>query len=507
MAVYNPPTEDLPIFDNNVFTSGNEVLTVDVANKNYLKFPIAQGAETLTDITVLGTSTLNGTLTQNNAILNIDQTDHTNNNLGNNLRATDFYGDVRLLRPSGVNGGSLQFTDITTLPYGNNFTQQYQSGNGFKIINQSLGGSIGMSQKTSGNVLRTPLTLLSTGSTFATTSTDGNNITLACLETVSGKYIGIHPSVTVGSQMPILAGDNQIVSKNQSNTPNTTALVVGCQSTVSNGLKVDSVTNITTIGQGGTSNGVYTTSFSCDGTNSIIKGPAQFTSTSPPTSDQFPLPGPTDSSNKIPTTAWVQSAITSGGIVPLFLRGYKFITNTIIDWPVTFGTIPINFTNGSTLPTNSNFTIRYSIRYDFNITSSTAQSNLFYSAYGNLNIYPNRVSTNTLAVPVFLNGSLNGSLAYGYSDVTVAPRGRYIWTENFSNPEILDGTNRNDNPVFITSVNQASLTLNLGLPYQGLTAPSNNCAISVYLELINDCTGTTITTGSTTFFDSIEKNF
>ena len=63
MAVYNPPTEDLPIFDNNVFTSGNEVLTVDVANNNYLKFPIAQGAETLTDITVLGNSTFQSSMT------------------------------------------------------------------------------------------------------------------------------------------------------------------------------------------------------------------------------------------------------------------------------------------------------------------------------------------------------------------------------------------------------------------------------------------------------------
>ncbi len=63
MAVYNPPTEDLPIFDNNVFTSGNEVLTVDVANNNYLKFPIAQGAETLTDITVLGNATFQSSMT------------------------------------------------------------------------------------------------------------------------------------------------------------------------------------------------------------------------------------------------------------------------------------------------------------------------------------------------------------------------------------------------------------------------------------------------------------
>jgi hypothetical protein len=159
------------------------------------------------------------------------------------------------------------------------------------------------------------------------------------------------------------------------------------------------------------------------------------------------------------------------------------------------------------LKSNDSFTIRFSIRYDFNITSATAQSDLFYAAYGNLNVYPHRVSTNTLALPVYLNGNINGSSSYTYTDPTFAPRGRYIWTENFSNPEILSGSNPQPNPVYITSVNQASLTLNIALPYNTALAPTSNCSLAVYLELINTCTGTTITTGTTTFFDSIVKNF
>lgn len=457
MAVYNPPTEDLPIFDNSVFTSGNELLTVDIANNNYLKFPLAQGAETLTDITVLGTSTFNGTETHNNTATFTDVIKIANGNTGN-ATTFDMNGSNNLTINNGTNGGNIFFN-----------IKDATSGVVSNTVSLTTGGG------------------LSSGCSLPLPNANINNFTASSSSTPAVMYIGL--SAPGGSYNGnVQANDCFIVATNGINNGALT-LTTWTSNAVNPTLSSGSVrirpSNVTMTGA----------TINLNATD--IGG---LTSTTP-------QPGPTDSSNKIPTTAWVQSAITTGGIVPLFLRGYKFITNTNIDWPITFGTIPINFTNGASLPINSNFTIRFSIRYDFNITSSTAQSNLFYSAYGNLNIYPNRVSTNTLAVPVYLNGSLNGSSTYGYSDVTVAPRGRYIWTENFSNPEILDGTNRNFNPIFITSVNQASLTLNLGLPYQGTLAPTNNCAISIYLELINDCVNTAVSTGSTTFFDSIEKNF
>lgn len=79
MAEYPPPTEDLPIFDNNVFVNLDEFVTIDHINNNFLKFPIAQGAETLTDVTVLGTSTFNGTETHNNIVTFQDNINLTKN--------------------------------------------------------------------------------------------------------------------------------------------------------------------------------------------------------------------------------------------------------------------------------------------------------------------------------------------------------------------------------------------------------------------------------------------
>ena len=59
MAVYNPPTEDLPIFDSSVFESNNAGLTIGEGDLRYLRWPVSQGSESITgDLNVSGTSTL-----------------------------------------------------------------------------------------------------------------------------------------------------------------------------------------------------------------------------------------------------------------------------------------------------------------------------------------------------------------------------------------------------------------------------------------------------------------
>lgn len=50
MASYLPPTEDLPVFDNQVFDSNNTSLTYTTAKKYFLTFPTAQGTQTITDL-------------------------------------------------------------------------------------------------------------------------------------------------------------------------------------------------------------------------------------------------------------------------------------------------------------------------------------------------------------------------------------------------------------------------------------------------------------------------
>lgn len=51
MASYLPPTEELPIFDNQVFdTLNNTALTYAEAKKYFVSYPIAQGTATITDL-------------------------------------------------------------------------------------------------------------------------------------------------------------------------------------------------------------------------------------------------------------------------------------------------------------------------------------------------------------------------------------------------------------------------------------------------------------------------
>jgi len=58
MSTQLPPIEDLPIFDNSVFTRGSEALTYDVAITEFLAFPSAQGTEQLLNTNVIGDLTV-----------------------------------------------------------------------------------------------------------------------------------------------------------------------------------------------------------------------------------------------------------------------------------------------------------------------------------------------------------------------------------------------------------------------------------------------------------------
>ena len=84
MANYNPPLENLPIFDNSVFLSNETPVTIDYANKHYLKYPNAQGTENLQTINVAGVATFN-----NNAVVNGVATFNNNAVINANLLIDD----------------------------------------------------------------------------------------------------------------------------------------------------------------------------------------------------------------------------------------------------------------------------------------------------------------------------------------------------------------------------------------------------------------------------------
>jgi hypothetical protein len=69
MTSYQPPTEDLAIFDSSVFLSGDEPLTYNQAVKKFLKYPNAQGTENLL------TTNVNGVLTANDDVVFSPSTD------------------------------------------------------------------------------------------------------------------------------------------------------------------------------------------------------------------------------------------------------------------------------------------------------------------------------------------------------------------------------------------------------------------------------------------------
>jgi hypothetical protein len=202
----------------------------------------------------------------------------------------------------------------------------------------------------------------------------------------------------------------------------------------------------------------------------------------------------TDSSTSIPTTAWVQSVIANR--TPLFLRAYTRLSP--FSGQTTMGNISLNFSNNTgsgTLTINDSVTVRFSIRYDYNTASSnssTIQSTYYKAYYGNMVIWPYRILNGpSPAVNVPLNGAFGTNtatnLTYGYTDPTLAPSGRFIWTDNYSFTTNYNATSPVDvaMPVYVTNNTTTSLQFKFTFPYTAASNAQGIVALSVYLELIN----------------------
>jgi len=131
MATYNPPTQDLVIFDNSVFTDSNPSgnLTRAQADLLYLHFPFGQGAETIPSVSITGTSTLSGTVSANNNLIlggtnGVNYLEFPNGTKqyvaaidylsSNNLWSgkNQFNGDVSLNQAVTLNGASLSISSV-----------------------------------------------------------------------------------------------------------------------------------------------------------------------------------------------------------------------------------------------------------------------------------------------------------------------------------------------------------------------------------------------------------
>jgi hypothetical protein len=161
-------------------------------------------------------------------------------------------------------------------------------------------------------------------------------------------------------------------------------------------------------------------------------------------------PAANDSSTKVPTTAWVQSAITSGAGSPVpYYQAYYF-SNA----PAQFdraGYFQFNFT-GANWGVNDFFTFELRVGLTTTAGNSTALAPNFTVIFGRIDVYPNRCPANIANPSAYgvnpnqpnvtnfslTNGSIyDGSTLQPSYVVTsaggpYAPFGRWYWTNSYS---------------------------------------------------------------------------
>jgi len=121
MAAYPPPTANLPIFDDSVFTAANnEPLTITTAAKYFLKYPNAQGDENLQGVNVAGLATFNGNINANFNIVSQTPSFATTTTSAQgqyylNMTSTSTNADGGVLKLSNsVSGGAVSLGATTT---------------------------------------------------------------------------------------------------------------------------------------------------------------------------------------------------------------------------------------------------------------------------------------------------------------------------------------------------------------------------------------------------------
>lgn len=476
MAEYSPPTEDLPIFDNLVFISGDEPLTYNIAKKKFLRYPTAQGKETFQAIDVNGVSTFNNNIIQNNDTT-IIQTDTTNNTTTNTLKATNIFGQLHLQKPSGANGGGLLFDDVKGLTTYN--SQLYYENLITYMQNNAYNGKFQFTYKDgSGNTLY-PLTLTQSSNqvrvginTSSPNSTDtfsviGNSSSISRTLGTSGtgifslndnggnttRSIVFIPNTAQGNYNGIIqAGDISILGFGTSNGVNN-SIVLSNWNNIPSGVRITATTSAIQFGSSEIL--LNSSTITTNGTNlSLTNTNVDFTSTIPPTSSQI-IPASNDSSNKIPTTEWVQSAISASSSTNITPNSV-IITPTSVPSPTAGINCYVNNNaklsfSGNGGNNNSNvqaFVANNGVQFDFNIGGSTTPTNAIImtyrinftfwntSAWGRtsclIDFYPNRWTQGQQTGNQLynINNKIDSNGSYTYTNTTYAPNGRQYWTYN-----------------------------------------------------------------------------
>ena len=329
MAFYPPPTENLPIFDNQVFTaSGDEALTYNEAKKIFLRYPSAQGKETLQEVDVNGVATFKSNIVQSGQEIKITQSDVDTNTNPNQLRTTAIYGDLTLFKPVSAQGGAMRLWDVGS--ESGNSMQFYHSGLQSNWIGLAINGISQIINTNAAGTQKQIMRATTSGTIIQTDTTDsGANAQLRVVETTTGRCISIYANAFSSNYNPLVRSDDNIIFANTtSNSSNTQTLTVTTNSATTSGVRITPTT--AQIGAGGTSN-TPTTSVTCSAAAVAIQGPATVTA-------------PTGS---IPLSVTTASGYTNSGLVltnaainqigsQITLCTNSFTTSQVID-NATFG--------------------------------------------------------------------------------------------------------------------------------------------------------------------------
>lgn len=207
-----------------------------------------------------------------------------------------------------------------------------------------------------------------------------------------------------------------------------------------------------------------------------------------------------DNSTKVATTQYVYNMInTIPSQTPqlpyLWCYGQKTTG-------ANFGNLSLNF-NGASWTPNSFFTIRFVFQAEWS-TPSVALDQYYYIYSGIMNIYPNRVPTQSGANLCLLNGSIAGNANYSMTDPTYAPNGRWYWVENYSNSQVINNSFFVTNPITITSVSQSALQFLVTAPFPTTGQYIQTCNIQI---LQQGPSGLTVTSSGVTNYSSYYNTF
>jgi hypothetical protein len=402
MSDNTPPNPNVNTFNNLYWITGDSALTQNQADLRYLKFPIAQGTENLKAIGVDGVATFNNDVLQTGATNNIIQ-DQTTNSDANRLKATDIYGDLNLRRPTTTGGGAMRLWDVVS--NSGNSSQLYNTGTQLAIVNLNNGGS----------------------TTF--TTTDGAGVQSQPVSVNSALTTINNPASFTSTTPPISSQVIPASSDSSSKIP-TTAWTQGA---------IDAKIPTSLLGLNNTWTG--TNDFVNTGTGSLTSSAVQ--------------PVASDSSNKVPTTAWVQSAISAIPTPVLqtnTAEHYSTALNNVYPFGTNPATIPlINFADVNTYAGTYGVQFWDAVVFDFvfNLTISGVNTNFTDAGgvginnnqvSGTMYVYPTAFTTSTPnPTPYFyLNGGVgstsSGSSTYNNCPVTAyTPNGRPFWVNNLLN--------------------------------------------------------------------------